>query len=730
MNISIGFLATVIALVLVACVAAESAAGDSDAPAVEYPPWRASLLLNGVWHRAIAPDGEPPTDGWQPVRVPHRSREFEDDPPQSAWYATRFAVPRDWSNEASDIILDLSRVRHYARVYVNGSIVGEHYGMRTPFAVNLTDRVKAGDEQRLVVFTHNCSGTYAHPSGRILSEKATMALRTVFWYTGASTVGMEGDVWLRLVPRLRIEDVYVVTSVREKKLTVEATVRMDANNAGNSFLRMRVTRRGRTLLLLPDQRFQIGKRETKVLRVSVPWEDPIMWGRPPYGEPVLYFLQVDLAVVKRDGTVVPVDADVTRFGFREVWTEGEKLLLNGKPLFPWGDHSVPYVHDRQWLTRKLPDLASGGVSVVEHHRYDAPPILYDVADELGAFVISSNFCVGSAQVPGGLEPGELQLVVDRHLEIADVWIRRDRNHPSILFWDVTDTWEPAYCAPLLRKVKELDKTRIAEVTYNKSPKEVVDLIDTYRLFSSRQKIEETISAIRANDDLPVKPIRVGEAGIFAESSQFEREARLMEGWLDFIDRMPERNIHGLQTFFLTDMDYRGFTLDVPGMLAAALQPKITWPSQSGTDARIDPFGKGTQAAWGKAAIYCNWCDPAQPVSRPTPTRAWWKRKFRELTGRDVGPLAKTRVPEVIVTVTRRGRPVAGAQVFCYALEGQGMLPCGVRADGEGTAWFVLPEEGRYRFTCGVVAVSVSAQRQPIDAPPGYGHIQHTAIELP
>ena len=69
---------------------------------------------------------------------------------------------------------------------------------------------------------------------------------------------------------------------------------------------------------------------------------------------------------------------VTRFGFREVWADGDRLLLNGQQLMPWGDHSIPYVHERQWLTRKLVDLADGNISIVEHPRYAAPPVLYDV----------------------------------------------------------------------------------------------------------------------------------------------------------------------------------------------------------------------------------------------------------------------------------------------------------------------------------------------------------------
>ena len=46
-------------------------------------------------------------------------------------------------------------------------------------------------------------------------ERPPEELVKPFWDFGAATISMEGDVWLETRPRLRIEDVYVTTSVRE-----------------------------------------------------------------------------------------------------------------------------------------------------------------------------------------------------------------------------------------------------------------------------------------------------------------------------------------------------------------------------------------------------------------------------------------------------------------------------------------------------------------------------------
>ena len=685
------------------------------------------LLLNGEWEFAEGPDGLPPNGGWNRVRVPHRSREFEDDPPESGWYRTTLRVPPGWSAGEGRVVLDLGRVRHYGRAYLDGLSLGEHRNMRLPWRLDLTGKVQPGQAHELTVYTHSCRGPYAHAHVTKVSEEVEVALDTRFWYTSAATVGLEGDVWLSVEPPVQLGDLYVITSVREKTIRVEATVRNEGDARLVGQVEWRITRTGQVELEVPACEVVVEPGQIQMVRSEAPWADPVIWGRPPYGEPVLYFLQATL----RNGEG-PIHNTAARFGFREVWAQGDRLLLNGEPLMPWGDHTTPYVYERQWLTRKFADLADANVSIVEHHRYDPPPVFYEVADELGMLVVGANFCVGTGQVPGGLDEGEQRLVLDNHLAVTDTWIRRSRNHPSILFWDVTDAREPAWCVPLLRKVKELDPTRIAEVTFDPGVAngELVELIDCYRLFSGMQQIEGTIEEIRSNPELPTKPLRVGEAGIFERGEWGpDEQPPLTEGWWDFLLRLPERHIHGLQTFYLADMDYRGFSPEVPGMLAAPLELVISWPSQSGLDARIDPFAEGTQAARGKGRICLNWCDPSLPVSQPTATHRWSQDLFRRLAGRDVGPLGAERIPEVIVQVEQDGKPVAGAQVFVQPLEGQGVMPFGVRADGGGTSWFCLAEPGRFRFSCQAAVVEVEARCGSVPSPPGYDHIQHVRLEL-
>ncbi|HIC19053.1 TPA: hypothetical protein EYO77_13170, partial [Candidatus Poribacteria bacterium] len=117
---------------------------------MEYNPTSGSrLLLNGEWEFAEGPDGTLPNSGWKRIRVPHRSREFETNPPDSGWYRTMLQVPTSWKSKSSRIVLDLGRVRHFGRVHLNGEVVGEHYHMRQPWRLDLSKRVRPGDVYEL-----------------------------------------------------------------------------------------------------------------------------------------------------------------------------------------------------------------------------------------------------------------------------------------------------------------------------------------------------------------------------------------------------------------------------------------------------------------------------------------------------------------------------------------------------------------------------------------------------
>jgi hypothetical protein len=123
---------------------------------------------------------------------------------------------------------------------------------------------------------------------------------------------------------------------------------------------------------------------------------------------------------------------------------------------------------------------------------------------------------------------------------------------------------------------------------------------------------------------------------------------------------------------------------------------ITWPSRSGRG--LKPMIQ----VWNHKEGLTNYLRPDRPVVVPNVVARHVQEAYRKTNGgQDLPPVPDRRAPEVIITVTAGGKPVAGAYVYLTPLDGQATQVRGVMADEQGSAWFVLREPGRYRASCDV-----------------------------
>jgi len=174
----------------------------------------------------------------------------------------------------------------------------------------------------------------------------------------------------------------------------------------------------------------------------------------------------------------------------------------------------------------------------------------------------------------------------------------------------------------------------------------------------------------------------------------------------------------------------GCTFDVGGY-EGSLPPfhtnfRISWPSLSGVGhRRWNLLLRGHKKSYPEHR-HPNWCDSTKSVFAGE-----WKEEegYRQVGEEANGALgvASRRAPEVIVSVTADGKPVAGEYVFLLPEDGQAANPIGVMTDPEGTAWFVLEELGNYRAVCGEKETTFEAAWQPLKVEPGYGYIQRVAL---
>lgn len=146
--------------------------------------------------------------------------------------------------------------------------------------------------------------------------------------------------------------------------------------------------------------------------------------------PVLYTAQITL---KRDGQAV--DSQSTTFGIRSIeYRKGQGFLLNGVPtkfqgicMHHDGGPLGAAVPETVWEAR-LKTLKDIGCNAIRtSHNPPAPEVL-DLCDRLG-FLVMDELC-------DKWEPPHYLNFARNWKEDVKGWIRRDRNHPSVVMWSV------------------------------------------------------------------------------------------------------------------------------------------------------------------------------------------------------------------------------------------------------------------------------------------------------
>ena len=237
-------------------------------------------------------------------------------------------------------------------------------------------------------------------------------------------MGISGDVYLACKPAIRVEDVFVIPSVRRKSLTVRSWLINESGKEVNVALVQSVFGDREKVKRFPARPIVLPAGGTVKVESTLAWEKPRLWGYGPYGSAFLYRLVSDLGQGSEN-----VDHHVVPFGFREFWAEGTKLMFNGKPIFLLGDSdavtmAMPGSFNRQYVNQSLLLRRRANVNAIRLGWEPHLPVWFEVADEAG-MLLEVN--VGNA-LPEGPGAGVVEDNIRRY-------VRAYRNHPSIILWE-------------------------------------------------------------------------------------------------------------------------------------------------------------------------------------------------------------------------------------------------------------------------------------------------------
>jgi len=436
--------------------------------------FREVVDLSGVWDFKLDPADVGERESWfrgleapRALAVPGSWNEQLPDAFNylgPAWYFRRAFVPRGFKGDR--VFLRVGSANYAARVWVNGTFVGEHEGGHLPFAFDVTAAAPAGRPVTVAIRVENVLKPTRVPAGnlppgaRSLFNSNPPATFDFFPYAG-----LHRSVVLYSVPSTSIEDVTVKTALTGDVATVTVKI-AQTGDARRAQLRIRGAGTDvQTALALT------GREAEGVLRVprARPWSP-----RDPY----LHALTVSL--------FGPGGAEIDRYalevGLRTVEVRGSQILLNGEPVFlkGFGRHEDFAVSGRGQndpvavRDHELMKWIGANSYRTSHYPYSEEQMR--LADREGFLVIdeipavSLHFGDGEENVRARLAQCEKDV---REL------IARDKNHPSVIAWSVSNEALPgaldlsggaprpadpvatAFLSRLIDLAHELDGTRPA-----------------------------------------------------------------------------------------------------------------------------------------------------------------------------------------------------------------------------------------------------------------------------
>lgn len=378
-----------------------------------------------------------------------------------AWYRKKLAIPL--ADKGNNIFLDIDGAMSYAIVWLNGKLLGGWpYGYNS-FRLNLTPYLNYGGDNQLAIRVDN-----PNHSAR--------------WYPGG---GIYRNVWLEKVNPVHVA--HWGTFVRTTKVSASsATIELDVEIENNSTFDQSVEvissvyqsdisfkPTGKAIAQFSKSLVTVTPGEKQKIAKSTTISNPLLWGPPPAQKPNLYVAVTQIYIGGKR-----VDEYKTEFGIRSLQFDPEKgMMVNGKHVRFQG---VNQHHDLGALgaafntraaERQLEILKELGCNAIRLAHNPPAPELLMLTDRMGFLVIDEIFDSWERKKT----PHDFHLIFPDWYE-ADTrsFIRRDRNHPSVIAWsfgnEVGEQYTADTGAAIARKlasiVKEEDPTRPATASMN------------------------------------------------------------------------------------------------------------------------------------------------------------------------------------------------------------------------------------------------------------------------
>jgi beta-galactosidase len=317
------------------------------------------------------------------------------------WYRKHIFIPE--SDVGRRIFIECDGVFRNSIVWVNGFYLGNEHSGYVGFAYDISEYLNYGGDN-------------------VIAVRVDATMEEGWFYEGA---GIYRHVWLsKLSPLHVVKDGTFVTTDLEKGdaiITTRTTVINESkDNLAFTLEESIVGAADKPILSGSRKNLSINAGDQRTYTSQYRILNPLLWS---VNAPHVHKLRT---VLRSKGTIA--DTYVTTFGIRTVrFDANEGFFLNGQHLKILGtndhqDHAgvgiaLPDAL-QEYRVRRLKDMGSNAIRT--SHNPPTPELL-DACDRLGMLVVDENRLMG---------------INEEHLQCLERFMRRDRNHPSVVLWSL------------------------------------------------------------------------------------------------------------------------------------------------------------------------------------------------------------------------------------------------------------------------------------------------------
>ncbi|MCF0199012.1 MAG: hypothetical protein HUK02_06770, partial [Bacteroidaceae bacterium] len=387
------------------------------------------------------------------------------------WYHRILQMPAAW--QGKNVKLNFGAVYYNSEIYIDGRLVGRHFGGSTSFSFDVTAFIGDGQEHQLVVHAYSDPRTEMQPAGKQNIRKDPFECM----YT--RTTGIWQTVWMEPVDACALLRTHVTTDIDQQQIVIHPTFYSEA---------------GSTLTVtLNDGRRVVVTKTVKAQNnttVVLPVKSPKLWS-PEH--PFLYDLTYE--VKNADGKVV--DHVTSYVGMRKIHVAGNRVYLNNEPYYQRLVLDQGFYPDGIW-TAPSDDALKHDIELSMQAGFNGARLHQKVFEERFHYWADRLGYITWGEAPSWGMNANHPEVARNFLSEWTEEIVRDRNHPSIVTWTpMNEEWWPdrvqfpRFVSDVYDLTKMLDPTRpVCDVSGGVHVK--TDIWTTHNYEQDPQRLQETI----------------------------------------------------------------------------------------------------------------------------------------------------------------------------------------------------------------------------------------------